>query len=82
MAHFSHNGGELITIEMKNLKYLLVTLSAFAILSCGSNSDNESLSNPRQTDDVNARNPEADRISDSLNNQSMADTADTAKNNY
>jgi hypothetical protein len=52
---------------MKKLKLALFFSAVSFALSCGSNSDNESLSNPRQTDDPNARNPISDSIADSLN---------------
>ena len=42
------------------------------IASCGSHSDNESLSNPRQTDDPNARNAIADSIHEAQQNSNNA----------
>jgi hypothetical protein len=54
--------------KMKTIRLFLAIIITAGIYACGSNSDNESLSNPRQTNDVNARNPEVDHMHDSLNN--------------
>jgi hypothetical protein len=53
---------------MNRITFFSIIFFASVISSCGSNSDNESLSNPRQTDDKNARNEEAAHIEDSSNN--------------
>jgi len=51
----------------KLIPYIFFCCLMTGFISCGSNSDNESLSNPDQTDDPNARNPEAIRAEDSMN---------------
>jgi hypothetical protein len=62
---------------MKKLFIFLFAGSMALLTSCGSNSENDSLSNPRQTDDVNARNDEADRIHDSVQNSNGVSMNDT-----
>jgi hypothetical protein len=65
---------------MKTLSILILAGVIAFVTSCGSNSENDSLSNPRQTDDVNARNQEADRIHDSVQNTNSTSMNDTTHN--
>jgi ABC-type oligopeptide transport system substrate-binding subunit len=64
---------------LKKLSIVLFCTGFLFTASCGSSqSDHESLSNPDQTDDPNARNPQAERIEDSMNKLNDADTTNAS----